>query len=219
MRELHDLLLERAASAGLQASRVPAAALLEYYELLRVWNGAMNLTGFDLTVPHPAAIDRLLIEPLKAASWLRASTAALMDLGSGGGSPAIPMKLARPEIRLTMVESKVKKSMFLRRAARHLGLQETHVHHGRYQSLFDHGPFRDTFDAVTARAIRLSPAELPLIAQFLGGSGALYLFVGSHEPRADAQLGLPSHSLVPELGSILVVLDKACLLGHSTKIF
>ena len=47
----------------------------------------------------------------------------MMDVGSGGGSPAIPLKLAVPRLSLTMVEAKARKSAFLREAIRHLGLE------------------------------------------------------------------------------------------------
>ncbi len=58
-----------------------------------------------------------------------------MDVGSGGGSPAIPLKLAVPRLRLTMVEAKARKSAFLREAVRHLGLEQRSVETARYEEL------------------------------------------------------------------------------------
>ena len=96
-----------------------ADSLTAYYELLARWNRKINLTSLDNL---DEAIDRLILEPIAASRYLPASAKLLMDVGSGGGSPAIPFKLAVPRLRLTMVEAKARKSAFLREAIRHLGL-------------------------------------------------------------------------------------------------
>ena len=64
--------------------------------------------------------DRLLIEPLIASRYLPSTDCSVIDVGSGGGSPAIPLKLAMPGISLRMVESKTRKAAFLREAVRRL---------------------------------------------------------------------------------------------------
>src|SRR4029450_11587640 len=98
-----------------------SAALAAYYELLARWNRKINLTALD----NPdEAIDRLLLEPVVATKQLARPDVRIMDVGSGGGSPAIPMKLAAPGAALTMVEVKARKSAFLREAVRSLGLRE-----------------------------------------------------------------------------------------------
>ena len=79
----------------------------------------MNLTALPLDPPTDETFDRLLIEPLAASRQVRADMASVwFDLGSGGGRPAIPLKIARQQLRLTMIESKERKSAFLREAAR-----------------------------------------------------------------------------------------------------
>ena len=57
----------------------------------------------------------------------------VVDLGSGGGSPAIPLKIARQALKLTMIESKERKSMFLREAIRTLGLADSSVENDRFE--------------------------------------------------------------------------------------
>ena len=90
--------------------------------MLSRWNQKINLTSLD---DPDEAIDRLMLEPLAAVRFVPAGVSAMMDIGSGGGSPAIPMKLVSPKVALTMVEVKARKSAFLREATRHLKLVET----------------------------------------------------------------------------------------------
>ena len=108
-----------------------ADALLAYLELLALWNSKINLTALD---DPDAAIDRLILEPLLAARHVPEG-ASVIDIGSGGGSPAIPLKLAAPRIKLWMVESKTRKSAFLREAIRQLDLRECFVETRRYEEL------------------------------------------------------------------------------------
>ena len=76
----------------------------------------MNLTALD---DRESGLDRLIVEPLMAVERLPTNRGRVVDIGSGGGSPAIPMKLAAPGVDLLMVESKVRKAAFLREAAAH----------------------------------------------------------------------------------------------------
>jgi len=103
-----------------------------FYSLLYRWNQKINLTSI---ADPDEAIDRLLLEPLLAARHVPPSATRLMDIGSGGGSPAIPLKLALPHLHLTMVEAKVRKSAFLREASRQLGLTATDVETMRVEEL------------------------------------------------------------------------------------
>ena len=95
-------LADRAGLAGLVVPPVLAEPLVAYFEILSRWNAKINLTS--LTDPDEA-IDRLLLEPVAAAAFLPHQI-RLMDLGSGGGSPAIPLALALGATHLVMIESR-----------------------------------------------------------------------------------------------------------------
>ena len=72
-----------------------------YFRLLAHWNAKINLTALPLDPPTDETLDRLLVEPLAAARQIRRCAAASGSTsGSGGGSPAIPLKIARPALRL-----------------------------------------------------------------------------------------------------------------------
>ena len=116
-----SLLLARAERVGVATAAEVRDRLEGYFHLLARWNVRINLTALPLDPPTPEAIDRLLIEPLVAATW--AETPLIWyDVGSGGGSPAIPFKIVHSRAKLTMVESRTRKAAFLREAVRTLEL-------------------------------------------------------------------------------------------------
>ena len=172
MRPEEALLIERAARAGLTLPDSLRASVLDYFDLLLRWNATINLTS--LSDPDEA-MDRLLIEPLAAAALLPANS-RLMDLGSGGGSPAIPLALALRSPALVMVESKGRKAAFLREASRAVGLDAT-VETERFEVLAASGRYEAGFDIVSIRAIRMDQGPLAAAARFLAQNGCLALFV------------------------------------------
>ena len=115
-RDTRSRLQKRASRAGLFLNDELADGLIAYYELLYRWNRKINLTALT---DGDQAIDRLLVEPVLAARYLPSVSSFLhLDIGSGGGSPAIPMSLAVAGMELRMVEVKARKSAFLREAVR-----------------------------------------------------------------------------------------------------
>src|SRR4051794_23516644 len=90
--------------------------LLGFFQLLLTWNARINLTGARTL---PELIDVHLPDTL-ALARLVAAGAALIDVGSGGGLPALPLALMRSGVRVTLVEPRAKRVAFLRTAAREL---------------------------------------------------------------------------------------------------
>jgi 16S rRNA (guanine527-N7)-methyltransferase len=166
----------------------------------------MNLTGFKER-DADVAIDRLLIEPLVAAQSIPAGAAALIDVGSGNGSPAIPIRLAVKSLALVMVESKARKCAFLREAIRVLDLTGASVENARFEEL------HETQDVVTARALRLESRTLLGLQAFLKPGGRMLLFqTGSKVDPSHVPLPLEistTHPLNPDNPSNrLVILAK-----------
>lgn len=193
---------------------------MAYYELLSRWNRKINLTALD----NPdEAIDRLLLEPLIAARHLPAPDVRLMDVGSGGGSPAIPMKLAAPAISLTMVEVKTRKSAFLREAVRHLALERTSVETSRYEELLARPELHEAFGVVSMRAVRVETATLLTLQAFLTPSGQIFLFRGPSGPEVPSAVVPPLEwratvPLVEPLQSRLTILSKRPV-GSPVRVF
>ena len=201
----------RAQRVGVTVSPVLGVSLAAYLDLLARWNGKINLTALDVDDPSDEAIDRLIIEPLVAAEHIRPSETFCIDVGSGGGSPAIPLKLAVPRLRVMLVEAKVRKSAFLREAVRQLGLSSVEVENRRFEELLGRAGLRESADLVTIRAVRVDRTVLGGIAALLRPGGRLFWFdsASSAAPRFPDELhAAPAEPLIPALGSTLRIVYK-----------
>jgi 16S rRNA (guanine527-N7)-methyltransferase len=100
--------------------------LLDFLALLNKWNRAYNLTA----VREPGEmVSRQLLDSLSIASFI--NTDHLLDVGAGGGLPGIPLAIAFPERRFTLLDSNSKKTRFLTQSVLELGLDNVEVFHGR----------------------------------------------------------------------------------------
>ncbi len=157
---------------------------------LLAMNEQMNLTA--ITEPAEAwtrhILDALtLVAPL---ADLRAG-ARVLDVGSGGGVPALPLAIARPDLAFTLLDSTAKKTAFLSAVAEALEIPNVTVITGRAESLAG-GELRESFDAVTARAVAKVAALLPWTAPFAKPGGRLLFIKGERADQelADATRGL-----------------------------
>ena len=156
-------------------------------------------------------IFRDLIEPVLAAQYFPKPPATLIDIGSGGGSPAIPLRIVSPGISLVMVESKARKAAFLREAVRQLKLNNVTVEASRFEELLVRPELHELADIATLRAVRVERSLLDGIQAFLKPGGGLFLF-RSGDPSGDRALSTrflqyeASYVLLPHLQSRLVVL-------------
>lgn len=174
-------IVRRAALAGVDVAAPLAASLSAYLALLARWNRTINLTALDVAAPTDEAVDRLIVEPLAAAPLLRERDRSVIDIGSGGGSPAIPLKLARPDLRFLLVEMKARKSAFLREAIRELTLESVAVETMRVEELATREALKRQFDVVTLRAVRADADVFAAIDALLSLRGRVFWFGG----RAD----------------------------------
>ena len=157
--EFRDRLARRARRAKAPLTLEMLEPLEAYFRLLTQWNAKINLTALPLDNPTDETFDRLLVEPIAASRQIAAHTCGRwVDLGSGGGSPAIPLKIARPALRLTMIESKERKSAFLREAIRVLGLADTTVVTDRFEAVSALPEYSQTGDFATVRAVKADEA-------------------------------------------------------------
>lgn len=221
-REFSERLAKRARKANVTLDSRAVDSLGAYYHLLEFWNEKVNLTAFSLKDAPDEAIDRLLIEPLVAARHLTGPHGhgphlgphpRLLDIGSGGGSPAIPLKIAIPALHLVMVESKTRKSAFLREAARHLNLTDTSVETVRAEDLLTRPELHESQDLVSVRAVRVEQKLLTSIQAFLRLGGRILLFRTSTGTDSPPLVSPPlvyeaTWVLVENLRSRLVVLRK-----------
>lgn len=111
---------EVASSSRLALGSGTAAQLVAFGELFLTWNARINLGG---AISGSELVRRHFIDSF-AASRFVAPGSVVIDVGSGGGLPAIPLALARPDLRLQLFEPTAKKVAFLRAAVRELGLKD-----------------------------------------------------------------------------------------------
>jgi len=213
-REFRERLKRRAKAAGATIDANLAENLETYYQLLTKWDAKINLTAFKLTPEgEDQAIDRLLIEPVVAARYIQENARTLLDAGSGGGSPAIPLKLASRNLALRMVEVKTRKAVFLREAVRELGLRDTQVETSRFEELLPRAELHEALDLVSIRAVRIETRTLNTLQAFLRPGGKLLLFRGASKSDLEDSPPPPlawmaTYPLVDSLHSKLVVLSK-----------
>lgn len=208
--ELADRLRRRAEHARLAVDPEAARRLAAYVTLLLRWNERMNLTALD---ERERGIDRLVIEPLLAARRIPSASRSVIDVGSGNGSPAIPIRIARPGLFLRMVEAKGRKAAFLREAVRRLDLDGTAVESCRYETLRERCELRGAHDVLTVRGVRVEERAAGRLQEFVRPGGLLLIFCATGQPglgsvslsrlRVEERLALSETS-----GSELVVIRK-----------
>lgn len=211
-KSIHDRLTRRLRKAGLSPDRALLASLERYFELLARWNAKINLTAFSLGDPKDEAIDRLLVEPVVAARHV-GPVSTIIDIGSGSGSPAIPLRLALGPARLTLVEVKTRKAVFLVEALRHLDLGDGSVETARFEQLLTRPELHEAFELLTIRAVRVEARTLLTLQAFLRPGGKLLWFRGGTAPDVPNDTIFPlawtaTYPLVESLRSRLVVFAK-----------
>lgn len=206
-----ERLRRRAGHARLAVDPETTRRLAAYVTLLLRWNERMNLTALD---DCERGIDRLVIEPLLAARRIPPASRSLIDVGSGSGSPAIPIRIARPDLFLRMVEAKERKAAFLREAVRRLDLDGTVVEGCRYEKLRERSALRGAHDVLTIRGVRLEERAADRLQEFVRPGGMVLIFCAADQTGP----GLVSHArrrmeerieLLEASGSELVVIRKA----------
>jgi 16S rRNA (guanine527-N7)-methyltransferase len=205
-----SLLAERAAAADVYLDPRLEEKLTEYFRLLSHWNNRINLTSVQLDPPTAQAVDRIFIEPLLAAPLIKMNVSLWFDLGSGGGSPAVPLQLAHPARRLIMVESRERKAAFLREVIREVPVPSSEVEVSRIEQLAAEPRNAGAADLITVRAVRMDPSLIGWVQTLLRFGGQAVLFGAdtslSHLPR-----GLELMSAVASSSRGIVVLRRSGL--------
>jgi len=185
---------------GVKPNEVLSSQIRSYVEMLLVWNRKMSLTA----VTDPVEIIRFHFgESIFALTAGAISDGRLADVGSGAGFPGLPIRLARPSINLTMIESNIKKCTFLREVSRKLRIDgDVRVLNSRMEDVATPSPSEDErFDFISARAVGDFDALLAFARKFLAEKGRLVLWIGQEDTEMLAKV----HSVLWEWsGPILV---------------
>jgi 16S rRNA (guanine527-N7)-methyltransferase len=156
-----QLLLDGARRLGLSLDADQISKFQAYYEELIDWNIRLNLTAItdyeDVQLKH-------FLDSLTVASALPEVIppgVRVIDVGSGGGFPGLPLKIAFPQIELVLLEATAKKAGFLNHMIQRLSLENTAVVCSRSETAAHLPEYRESFDAVVTRGL----AEMPVLAE------------------------------------------------------
>ena len=147
----------------------------QYIRTLMRWNEKLNLTA----IRDPLEIlYRHFCESMFASTAISLDKGRLADIGSGPGFPGIPLKIARPELELILVESSIKKGTFLAELVRELELENTRVLISRYEEL---GEELAPLDFVCSRALGEFGSFLSWAASGPVGASEVILWIGGRD--------------------------------------
>lgn len=147
-----------------------------FVDLLQKWNQRYNLISrkdIDKIWEHhilPSLIP-LTLTDFHESCWI-------LDIGSGGGLPAIPIKIIRPDLQMLLVDSVRKKTLFLQKITSDLRLTKISVMRERIETLTTQSDLREQFDVVTARAVANIPQLYDWSKPFLKRSSFMFLWKG-----------------------------------------
>jgi 16S rRNA (guanine527-N7)-methyltransferase len=153
------------AEKGIDLSPKQIEQYEKYYHLLVEWNEKMNLTAIT---EKPEVYLKHFYDSISAAFYFDFNKPLnLCDVGAGAGFPSIPLKIAFPELRVTIVDSLNKRITFLEHLSKELGLENTTFIHDRAETFGKNPAHREKYQVVMARAVArmsvLSELCLPLV--------------------------------------------------------
>ena len=170
-----------AAAIGLRLGPADLALFAAYHRELLLWNRRINLvserSAQEIVIRH-------FLDSLTPAPFLDHPGGALIDLGSGGGFPGIPLRIALPGLQVTLVEASRKKSSFLSHIVRTLCLGGVQVVRERVEVLTAGEILAGSFDTVISRAAFKLP-ELILMASFFLKPGGQLIAMKGPDPRKE----------------------------------
>ncbi|MDO9263603.1 MAG: 16S rRNA (guanine(527)-N(7))-methyltransferase RsmG [Desulfosalsimonadaceae bacterium] len=177
--EWRKLLQRLAVSADIHLEDETFGLLGKFAAELLAWNEKTNLTA--ITEPAEVA-EKHILDSLIPGSFIQSllpvEELSLLDIGSGGGFPGIPLKIFMPHLRVTMVDSVRKKVNFLKYVIRTLQLDGIDAIHARIEDLTRQKDFAGHFDVVISRAFTALDRFLILGAPFLKPGGVIIAMKG-----------------------------------------
>ncbi len=227
-----DLLADKEERATLTNAQL--TSISTYIDILIRWNSRINLTAIrspeeivtrhfgeslfaarhlfpnDLagTKPASTATTRVApgLRPGDPGHATETSALHLLDIGSGAGFPALPIKIWAPQIHLTLVESNQKKTTFLREVSRALTLTNINILNSRAEDLS-----ASTADIVTFRAVEHFHSVLPIATRLARPGGCLALLIGESQvkdARTSDGVGWSKPIPIPQSSSRVLLIGK-----------
>ena len=165
-----DIMKKSADQINLDFSRDQYEKFMEYKRLLKAWNEKLNLTAIT---EDDEIISKHFIDSIQAFQSEELKNAeSLIDVGTGAGFPGLPIKIMKPELKITLLDSLNKRLNFLRAVSEEMNLENVDFVHSRAEDGSRKPEYRDTFDIAVSRAV----ANLTLLSELC----LPYVKVGGH---------------------------------------
>lgn len=165
--------IEKLLSYGIDQNK--AEAMSRYAELLLRQNASQNLTR--ITEPEQMAVKHFADSAHPDICALISEGAKIIDVGTGGGFPGVPLKIMRDDIDLTFLESSAKKLGFVKSACEDMGINARFLN-GRAEELAL-SEYRESFDCAVSRAVASLPMLLELTSAFVKVGGRILAYKGA----------------------------------------
>lgn len=172
--EWRDLLRKQAAYCDIGLTDKTVALLGAFASELIAWNQKVNLTAITDPVE---VIEKHLLDSLMPAYYL-SENASVLDIGTGGGLPGIPLKIFMPSLRITLIDRSRKKISFVSYMIRHLGLVSAQARQTRAEELAGMTPYQQAFDVVICRAVTSIEKFMMIGTSFINKDGVMIAMKG-----------------------------------------
>jgi len=146
-----ELLKLSAAAIGVELNDRQVQQFVKYYEILVEWNSFMNLTGIT---EYEEVVQKHFVDSLVLSKAIDVNQITnLIDIGTGAGFPGIPLKIAYPHLKVTLLDSLQKRIKFLNEVVMQLGLENVETIHGRAEDFAKPSMKRESYDICVSRAV------------------------------------------------------------------
>lgn len=207
---------DAAKAIGVELASQQARAFVRYRDLLVEWNERMNLTALtdDASILALHFVDSLTAAPvIQSVQQRHNAPLTLIDVGTGGGFPGIPLKIALPGLRVMLTDSTAKKVQFCNEVMRALKLEEIEAMQGRAEEIAHQPAHREHHHVVIARAV----APMPTLVEYLlplARVGGVCIAMKGSDAQAEAERAAGA---IVNLGGALAQVKPVSLPGRDDK--
>ena len=180
--DIKESLLSAAAAFGIELTAGQAEQFNTYADLLVEWNKVMNLTA--ITEPEDIVMKHFVDSLLLFNAYDVPENATLIDVGTGAGFPGLPVKIFRPDVRVTLLDSLQKRLNFLEAVSNTAGCETKRVH-ARAEDAGREPALRESYDVACARAVAAMPNLCDYCLPFVKKGG---VFIAMKGPGLDEEL-------------------------------